>query len=175
MGFQPALVVFLCLLEVADPTTEEKAAPLSLHGQFVKSKAPASISLVSYSPAGVWSSIPRPSVEEPGFWIALPEPRHLPPTYPGANVIRALSETGSWAIQETVMMEAILSVHHQNRSSRVIDAGLTSGTFLFSPPHMLTRGLLVDSMACDVAVRLVDEVGVEKDDAEAAARSRRAM
>ena len=40
---------------------------------------------------------------------------------------------------------------------------------------MLTRGLLVDSVACDVAVGFVDEVGVEKDDAEAAARSRRAM
>ena len=137
MGFQPALVVFLCLLEVADPTTEEKAAPLSLHGQFVKSKAPASISLVSYSPAGVWSSIPRPSVEEPGFWIALPEPRHLPPTYPGANVIRALSETGSWAIQETVVMEAILSVHHQNRSSRVIDCGSHLGYFsLLAASHV---------------------------------------
>ena len=37
------------------------------------------------------------------------------------------------------------------------------------------RGLLVDSMACAVAVRFVDEVGVEEDDAEAAARSRRAM
>ena len=37
------------------------------------------------------------------------------------------------------------------------------------------RGLLVDSMAYAVAVRFVDEVGVEEDDAEAAARSRRAM
>ena len=37
------------------------------------------------------------------------------------------------------------------------------------------RSLLVDSVACAVAVRVVDEVGVEEDDAEAAARSRRAV
>ena len=36
------------------------------------------------------------------------------------------------------------------------------------------RSLLVDSVACAVAVRVVDEVGVEEDDAGAAARSRRA-
>ena len=37
------------------------------------------------------------------------------------------------------------------------------------------RGLPVDSEACDEAVRVVEEVGVEEADAEAAARSRRAM
>ena len=37
------------------------------------------------------------------------------------------------------------------------------------------RGLLVDSMARAVAVRFVDEVQVEDDDSEAAARSRRAV
>ena len=36
------------------------------------------------------------------------------------------------------------------------------------------RSLLVDSVACAVAVRVVEEVGVEEDDAGAAARSRRA-
>ena len=37
------------------------------------------------------------------------------------------------------------------------------------------RSMLVYSVACDVAVRVVDEVEVEEDDFEAAARSRRAM
>ena len=37
------------------------------------------------------------------------------------------------------------------------------------------RSLLVESVACAVAVRVVDEVEVEEDDAEAAARSRCAM
>ena len=37
------------------------------------------------------------------------------------------------------------------------------------------RSLLVDSVACALAVRVVDEVEVEVNDAEAAARSRRAM
>ena len=35
--------------------------------------------------------------------------------------------------------------------------------------------MLFDLVACAVAVRIVDEVGVEMDDAEVAARSRRAM
>ena len=37
------------------------------------------------------------------------------------------------------------------------------------------RGLLVDSVACAVAVRVVDGAGVDKGDAESVARSRRAM
>ena len=37
------------------------------------------------------------------------------------------------------------------------------------------RSLLVDSVACALAVRVVDEVGVEVEDAEAADRSRRAV
>ena len=37
------------------------------------------------------------------------------------------------------------------------------------------RSFLVDSVACDVAVRVVDEVEVIGDDSEDAARSRRAM
>ena len=37
------------------------------------------------------------------------------------------------------------------------------------------RRLLVNSVACVVAVRVVDEVEVKEDEAEAAARSRRAM
>ena len=36
------------------------------------------------------------------------------------------------------------------------------------------RSLLVDSVACALAVRVVDEVGVEEDDSGAVARSRRA-
>ena len=38
-----------------------------------------------------------------------------------------------------------------------------------------SRGLFVGSVACAVAFRFVDDVGVEEVDAEAAAQSRRAM
>ena len=62
-----------------------------------------------------------------GFWIALPS-ADIPDAYPGANVIKELADKGSWALQETAVMAAILNVHGGD-GCRMIDIGAHLGYF----------------------------------------------
>jgi FkbM family methyltransferase len=74
-----------------------------------------------------------------GFWVALPS-KELPDTYPGVNVIRTLGDRGSWAVQETAVMAAIIATHVGYFGCHMFDVGAHIGYF----------GLMAASLGCSV-------------------------